>query len=343
MICTYLRSSSYGTHDFCNRKYFIDYTLGWRSPPHNNKASKGTIVHKALEMLAQIKLAKQEMKSFIVNDELGRFTIDELTPDTCLELAYHHISEKENRYTWSFSDFSDCKEWMWMALTYNNGLFNPLKQNIYRPEQYFDITLKEPWAYYKYKMPDGTDLEGHLAIKGTFDLLVKLDDGVFELIDYKTGEKRIDWNTGEEKTYEKLCNDPQLRMYHYAASCLFPEIEQFIVTIYYIRAGGAISMNFTRDDLKKTELMLKNKFLKIRNDQKPKAIYPSWKCNALCYFGKHDMEGNKISKDEYKEKSVCSNIGKDLLTLGIDRVMIKHSKSDVSAYGAGGGVSNREA
>ncbi len=338
MICTYLRSSSYGTHDFCERKYFIDYVLGWRSPPHNNKASKGTIVHKALEMLAQIKLAKQEMKTFIVNDELGKFFISELTPDICIELAYHHISNKETMYDWTESDFKDCRKWMWEALTYNNGMFNPLKQNIVRPEQYFDIEFKEPWAYYKYKMPDGTDLEGHLAIKGTFDLLVKLDDNVYELIDYKTG-KRIDWNTGEEKTYAKLCNDPQLRMYHYAASKLFPDIEQIIVTIYYIQDGGAISMNYTKDDLKKTEIMLKNKFNLIRNTFKPKSIYPSWKCTSLCHFGKYDMEGKKITKDEYKEKSICRNIGNELLTLGMDRVMLKHSKSHVSEYGSGGGRS----
>jgi RecB family exonuclease len=340
MIVTYLRSSSYNTYDFCERKYFIDYTLGWRSPA-NKKASKGTIVHKALEMLAQIKLAQQNLQNFIVNDELGKFYISELTPDICVDLAYHHISSKETFYDWSEEDFKDCRKWTWDALKYRDGMFNPLKQNIVKPEQYFDIEIRQPWAYYNYKMPNGEKLEGYFSIKGTLDLLVKLDTQTYELIDYKTG-KRMDWNTGEEKTYKKLRNDPQLRMYHYATSILFPEIEHIIVSIFYIQDGGVFSMDFNKDDIAKTEEMLKKRFNVIRNNYRPKKIYPSWKCTKLCHFGKHDLEGNKISSAEYKEKSICSQIGNDLLQLGVDRVMLKHSKSDVSNYGSGGGRSNKD-
>lgn len=340
MIITYLRSSSYTTWDFCPHKYMLDYTLGWRSPA-NKKASKGTIVHKALELLAQYKLAKQNKEDFIVNDELGKFYLNELTPDICVGLAYHHIAELEPQYGWVDKDFEECKKWLWIALDYHNGMFNPLKQDIVRPEQYFDITFPDSWAYYDYKMPDGSNLKGQLGIKGTLDLVVKLDDKTYELVDYKTG-KRMDWNTGEEKTYEKLCKDPQLRMYHYAVSQIFPEIEQIIVSIFYINDGGVISMCFTKDDLKATEEMIKRRFNLIRNTYKPKRIFPNWKCTKLCHFGRHDLDGNPISKEEYKEKSICTNVASDLLTLGMDRVMLKYSKSDVTSYGSGGGRSNAQ-
>lgn len=340
MIVTYLRSSSYTTWDFCPHKYFMDYTLGWRSPA-NKKASMGTIVHKALEMLAQYKLAKQKNEHFFINDELGKFFLSEITPDICTELAFHHISKIEPQYEWESDDFTTCKKWVWSALNYKGGMFNPLKQDIVQPEQFFDITFEDSWAAYNYKLPNGEVLKGQFGIKGTVDLVVKLDDGVYEMIDYKTG-RRMDWNTGEEKTYEKLCNDPQLRMYHYAVSKMMPEIEQIIVTIFYINDGGVISMNFTRDDLVKTEKMIEKRFNVIRNTHKPKKIYPNWKCTKLCHFGKHDLEGNKITKEEYKEKSICANIGKDLLTLGVDRVMLKHSKSDVTSYGSGGGRSSSQ-
>jgi hypothetical protein len=321
-------------------KYFIDYTLGWRSPA-NKKASIGTIVHKALELLAQYKLARQNNENNFTNDELGKFFLSEITPDICIELAFHHISKLEPQYNWDEKDFKLCKKMLWDALNYNKGMFNPLKQNIVQPEKYFDITFEDSWAKYDYKMPDGTRLTGNLGMKGTLDLVVKLDNKTYELVDYKTG-RRMDWNTGAEKTYDKLCNDPQLRMYHYAASQMFPEIDQIIVTIFYIADGGAFSMNFTRDDLKKTEEMIKKRFNVIRNTFKPRRIYPNWKCTKLCYFGKHDLEGNEITKDEYDSKSVCKNISNDLLTLGVDRVMIKHSKSSVTDYGSGGGRSNKE-
>lgn len=338
MIITYLRSSSYTTWDFCNHKYMMDYTLGWRSPA-NKKASKGTIVHKALELLAQYKLAKQQRIDHFVNDELGKFFLAEITPDICIELAFHHISNAEPQYEWNEKDLKEVRKWMWDALNYHNGMFNPLKQNIVQPEKYFDITFDQSWAAYNYKLPDGSVLKGQFGIKGTIDLMVKLDNGVYEMVDYKTG-KRMDWNTGEEKTYEKLRKDPQLRMYHYAASQMFPEIEQIIVSIFYINDGGVISMDYTKDDLKETEKMLQKRFNLIRNTYKPKRIYPNWKCTKLCWFGKHDMEGNPIDKEDYKEKSVCTNIANDLLTLGMDRVMLKHSKSAVQDYGNGGGRSN---
>ena len=54
MIITYLRSSSYGTHSMCPQQYMMEYILGIRSPS-NQKADKGTIVHKVMEILAYIK------------------------------------------------------------------------------------------------------------------------------------------------------------------------------------------------------------------------------------------------------------------------------------------------
>ena len=339
MIITYLRSSSYNTWKFCQHKYMIDYTLGWRSPA-NQKAEKGTIVHKALEMLARAKLAKQNLHSKFKDDELGEFHIDDIHPDIAIQLAYHHISEKtKHLYQWNDKDFNEVRCWFYEAINYKKGLLHPYNQNIISPEIYFDITIKEPWAFYHYKMSNGQELKGYLSIKGTLDLVIKLDDNTYELIDYKTG-KRVDWNTGEEKNYDKLLVDTQLRLYHYALCYLFPDIEHFIISIFYINDGGLFSMNYERSELKQTENMIKKTFIDIRNNYIPKTIYPNWKCTKLCYFGRHDLEGNPISKDDYKTKSICQNIKKDLLTLGMDRVMLKHSKSDVSEYGAGGGRTN---
>ena len=44
----------------------------------------------------------------------------------------------------------------------------------------------------------------------------------------------LNWATGEEKTQEKLEIDPQLMIYYYAVNKLYPEIDNCIVTIYFI-------------------------------------------------------------------------------------------------------------
>src|SRR5690606_34355557 len=60
---------------------------------------------------------------------------------------------------------------------------------------------------------------------------------------HNTG-RRLNWATGEEKTHEKLKDDPQLRIYHYAVSHLYPDIENIYITINFINDGGAFTICF---------------------------------------------------------------------------------------------------
>ena len=137
-------------------------------------------------------------------------------------------------------------------------MFDPRNRNILCPEQHFDFEIKKPWAQYSYDTPEGK-LEGYLALKGTIDLITLVNDNTIEVIDWKTG-KRLDWATGQEKTLEKLQNDPQLRIYYYAISHLYPHIKNVIFSIYFINDGGPFSICFDKSDLAKTEDMLRQKF-----------------------------------------------------------------------------------
>ena len=58
----------------CEQQYFIEYVLGWRGPS-NQKADKGTIVHKVLEILAFIKQGIQNDKKTIHDDIVGKINI----------------------------------------------------------------------------------------------------------------------------------------------------------------------------------------------------------------------------------------------------------------------------
>ena len=185
----------------CPMQYFIEYNLGHRSPS-NKKADKGTICHKVFEILAFIKLNKQNNNRYFKDDIIGDVDITNYELNDIIEKVYHFYTSQFTHHQWTDRDFKDCDKWVYKALEYGDGMFDPRNREIVEPEQHFDITIDKPWAKYKYETKDGP-LEGQLSIKGTIDLITKVNDDTFEVIDWKTG-RRLDWATGQEKTLEKL-------------------------------------------------------------------------------------------------------------------------------------------
>ena len=59
----------------CEQQYFIEYVLGWRGPS-GQKADKGTITHKVLEILAIIKKAQQDNLKSVEDDIIGEIKVD---------------------------------------------------------------------------------------------------------------------------------------------------------------------------------------------------------------------------------------------------------------------------
>jgi len=201
------------------------------------------------------------------------------------------------------------------ALTYNDGQFDPRERKIVQAEPQFDIPIEEDWAKFNYKMPNGESVAGQLAIKGTIDLVTEVDDGVIEVVDWKTG-RRLNWATGEEKTYEKLLEDPQLLLYNYAISKLFPEYEQAIMTIYFIRDGGPFSMCFDESDQKKFLEMLGKRFKQIQRNDYPQPIShsrKSFKCTKLCHFYKNKWPGT--------DQTMCHHVEDHLKAFGEQETM----------------------
>jgi hypothetical protein len=286
----------------CPMQYFIEYNLGIRSPS-NKKADKGTICHKVLEILAGIKLSMQNNDSVYVDDILGDIKVNDYNLTHITEKVYNYYTSQFKHHAWEPKDYKDCHLWVNKALTDHNGDFDPRNRIILQPEQHFDIVIKKPWAYYKYKTKN-EDLEGYLAIKGTIDLITKVNDDTIEIVDWKTG-KRLDWATGEEKTLAKLQNDPQLRIYHYAVSNLYPNISHIIFTINFINDGGAFSVCYDKSDLPKTEDMIRQKFETIKHTKAPQ-LNKSWKCNKLCHFGKTTFDNTHVLPIlEYRDGQLC--------------------------------------
>lgn len=314
--------------------------LGWRGPS-NQKADKGTIVHKVLEILAFIKQGNQNNSSSIQDDIAGKINVKKYDLEKIFDIVYQHYTTNNNHHSWSQKDKKDCWNWVNKTLEFNNGMFDPRNRNIICPEQHFDFIIDKPWAKYSFDTHEGK-IEGNLALKGTIDLITKIDDNFFEIVDWKTG-RRLNWATGKEKTQECLENDPQLRIYHYAVNHLYPEIENIMITINFINDGGPFSMCFQKSDLIKTELMLRNKFEKIKLVKRPQ-LNRSWMCKKLCHFGKTTFENTSIEPlEEYRDNQVtkqgeimckCEQISHDIQLQGMDAVIqsYKHPNHSFGFY-----------
>lgn len=322
MIITYFRSSSYNAHSMCEQQYYLEYVLGWRGPS-GQKADKGTIVHKVLEILAVIKKAIQDDITIIKDEIVGDVDVNNYNLDSIVDTVYKYYSSASTHHKWTPKDLSDCRAWTYKAIEFNNGMFDPRNRNILCPEQHFDFTINRKWAEYSFDTPEGK-ISGNLALKGTIDLITLANEKTIEVIDWKTG-RRLDWATGQEKTQEKLENDPQLRIYHYAISHLYPHIEHIIFSIYFINDGGPFSICFDKSDLPVTENMIKTKFETIKSVKRPK-LNKSWMCTKLCHFGKTTFANTNIEPiTEYRDGQICNN--------GSTMTKCEQVKHDIELYG----------
>jgi hypothetical protein len=335
LIVTYLRSSSYATHSMCPHKFFLEYNLGIR-PPSGKKADKGTIVHKALETLARVKKACQEGKLTYEDEIFGIVNIRDVTPEWATCESYRYYTEGSPHHEWHSSDLEDCIDWTNSAININKGMFDPRNRRIIEAEQRFDFVIDKPWAHYDYEL-NGERVNGQLGLKGTIDLIVEDEPGLMEIIDWKTGLRK-DWakNTSEKKTYKEIRYDPQLCLYHFAVSHLFPKAQEIFVTIVYINDGGPYTLCFDKSDLEITENIIRTKFNEIR-DQKIPPLNISWKCKKFCFFG-------MTQSDEDKSKTKCEFFREKVRREGLDETMKKFGKPNAfNEYGSGGGrIENKD-
>lgn len=313
-------------------QYFITYVLGHQSSS-GKKADMGTIVHKVMETLARFKKEMQDKpKSKVLNiddDALGKISIgtkklyQNSTISEILDKSFEYYSQRSPHNSFSKKDKDDCLAMCWSALEFNDGQFDPRNRNIVAAEPHFDIPIEESWAHYEYEV-NGKKVKGQLAIKGTIDLVTESEPGVIEVIDWKTG-RRLDWATGEEKTYAKLTKDAQLLLYNYAISKLFPQYNQAIMSIFFIKDGGPFSMCFDKSDQDSFLDMLKAKFENIKANNSPRPISHdrnNWKCTKLCHFCKNNWpETNQnmcVYIDDYLQKNGMEKTIEDCKRPGFD-------------------------
>jgi len=329
MMITFHRSSSLGALEFCEMKYFFQYVLG-KKDKTNKRAVLGTIFHRAMQVLADKKIAQRDKKKKLENDDICDMTFAECDDiDHITEVCFNYYKEHEKDVDLTPSDLKTCIKWVYKAIAYNDGALDPRNQDVYATELFFDFQIKKPWAKYHYEI-QGKVFEGYLGIKGTVDLIVFETEDYFQILDYKTG-KRLNWATDKPKEYEDLQNDKQLLLYYYALKNEFPD-KEFYVSIYYVNDGGVFDFAFGDEEYEKAEKMLRSRFEYIRSVGTPKQLSPQqkhWKCQKLCKFSEFDKKAGK---------STCNVFHDMIKSKGIHYVTEKYADvNKFGTYGDGGG------
>lgn len=314
MITVYIRSSFLGSWEFCQLKTYINYCLGI-DEESGKKAVLGTMTHKVLETLALCKLRQQNGETHtITEDAIGEVPIDfpydtDEGLDILCERAFQYYSNKSAR-DYAPIDLKTIKGWAKIAVTHQNGCYDPRKRKIFAAEQHFDIELTNPWAAYTYEL-NGEKFSGNAHIKGTIDLISEVDKDTIEVIDWKTGATRKNWATGKEKSYEDLCNDKQLMLYYYALKKLYPN-KNILFTIFFIQAGGPFTLCFEDEHIGKTEDILQKTLYEVWNTNLPKMLsyrQSDFRCTRLCEYFKNNWPGS--------DKNICRHVHDHIKEHGI--------------------------
>jgi hypothetical protein len=330
MQITFLRSSSFNRWDWCQHLFVMEYGMGLKGPA-NKKAEAGNIIHKAMEGVALYKLGCQKNLKSIEYPGLPDLDISKpIDIDDIYEKSFHFYSN-QSIHKYSPKDKEEYRGWLDYALNYKNGFYSPLLNTVFGVEQSFDVEIKKDWAKYKFDLGPNK-YEGYLRLKGNIDLI--LDHGSYiEAIDYKTSQKRNNWNKDydNEKGYEDFLKDPQLCIYYYALAHLYPD-KEFVMSIFYIRAGGVFSIPFDRSYLPRIEEMIKSRFQEIKQTSIPSLLSRSrkhWKCKSLCFASK-----------VLGKTSLCQHVQNEIDEKGLKQAIIDNTVPgfDISDYGYGGGA-----
>lgn len=238
-----------------------------------------------------------------------------------IKRSCYYYAEKSQE-EWETVNYINAQNFTWMALEYDNGFFDPRNRTIVEPERSFDISLAQyDWSAYEYTIGKEV-IKGNFGIKGTIDLITKVEDGVYEIVDWKTGSRK-NWGTGQLKDYEYLKNDPQLMLYYYAARKLYPEIKEIFFTIFFVRDGGPFTIFFDESHMKRMEDNLRDHFERVKANINPSMIHPEqrdFRCNRLCHFYKNKWPGSDLN--------ICKYIQNEIKTKGMDKTIALHKDPD---------------
>jgi CRISPR/Cas system-associated exonuclease Cas4 (RecB family) len=315
-------------------KYYISEVLGYRDFA-GKAATLGTCLHKIMECLALAKLHYQNTgeKQFflrLMDGEtiIGQYEFNTTTwikatkgkldgkdvwidgkmvLDDIFSLVYTYYANKYAEQNWTDEDKVKILEWVYTCVLENDGLYDPRKRKVIQPEQYVSLKMTEDWAKFDY----GEGVVGHFKLNGIMDVIYEIDKNHYEVVDYKTGKRKC-WNTGVVKGLKELEHDIQLESYYLMMNEIYPDIEHFTLTIFYIADGGPFKPYFYQERLPEIKDKIKSYFQRIQQIEHPKMLSSQqkhWKCQKLCpYF-----------KRAHGDTNLCMAVHNSIKAVGIEK------------------------
>lgn len=262
-----LSASSYKTYSWCEWKWTL-LNIFRISEDTGPAGIVGHIAHKCFEILAKCaqKDFPQDHKCFDV--------------EYLWKLSFNHFYKKTPKESCKIPNDKLKKISLGVKELVNSDM-SPIRDNIIGVEQYFKIPIKDP----RFVIDENakTDELKYFSIRGFIDRIDELDKDTIEIIDYKTGQRsEFHSDSKEKKDSISLRDDIQPRLYHLAASLLYPQYKNIIVTFIYLVDGGPITSIFSECDLPDTYRTIYDRFLDIRDNENP-TRNKTWKCR-FCHF-----------------------------------------------------------
>jgi hypothetical protein len=256
--------------------------------PSGKAAVLGTIVHQVFEWMARLKKAG---KTHIGCDWLFERAWEE----------NKHIELRKFTSRGISADFKKCKESIMKVI--EDKYYNPYNMNILDIEKWFELDMEgEEWFTIDNKP---------FKIRGFIDVINIIDDNTIEIVDWKNGQQK-DLSNMEEINFDNISKKIQPRIYHLAASILYPQYKNTIITFYYINGDGPITISLSEEDLVNTFTSLYTFFTTVKKDNIIKRNR-SWRCR-MCAYNKND---------------ICTSIWSDLNTFGDQFVKDKYGNKNV--------------
>jgi len=338
---TYFRSSSIKEYESCPLRYFANFNLGLKYPS-GPSAMAGTIFHKIMEILAQLKISQQEKEQR--NHEWGLYCDEETKMSfSFVDIATIDIDKlTESIYEFYIKDIdparvpktyqrktpeASVKAWIPLkkikqsvenVMAMQPRSFDVRNMNVFAIERKFDIEIKEDWAKYDFTFRN-KHYQGHLRIKGSIDLVIEREDGSLEIIDWKSGNS-LNLDTNEEKTYDDYYNDIQLQLYYWAIRKLYPEREISAVTIVFLNESKCFSITY--DDENIITNRIRSIYEEMQQATRPAKIDSEF-CMRFCPYCKNDFSTvitkplvkpreyiwtNEAGLNEYRQYKMCGQL-----------------------------------
>jgi hypothetical protein len=284
-------ASAIKTYYHCSFKYLMEKILKMESLS-GKSALQGDIVHQVFEWMCKLKKRK---KTYI-------------DPEWLLDQSWDmHIKLNPNieiRKITSRGEAADFKKCKKSIQTILNSDYNPYRLKIIDIERWFEIEMPGK----EWECIDENNKKHQFTSRGYIDLVHEIDQNTIEIIDWKTG-KRADFYTMKSHSFETLMHDIQVRLYHLAATELYPQYRDILVTIYYTSDGGPVTIPLSNNDIIPTISSLMDFFETAKKD----TLFirnRTWKCR-MCSF---------------ERSGICQRVWSDLHAVGYPYIKDKYTK-----------------